>query len=235
MAAMTLAEARTQVADHLDDPNNRRWTTTQLDAALRQSLSSCVSAYVTAGGTGLDEETTFTCSSTGAADLTTVAPVLKIQSVQVQQGTSPNVTFWRIQPLKKIDRAMLVQNAYVLKTAFVRDFVLPATTSHPLIGNGATAAASWPALEGWICADAALRCGIKDNDQRPGLQMLEQRARADVLDRLNQPKAYPLAIGAPVGLLGPYGDRIAFVYTASLTAPTMQLVRPYTGAGVGGW
>lgn len=232
MAAQTLAEARTMVAQHLDDQNNRRWSTTQIDAALAQALSSCVDAYVTAGGTALDEETTFTCSSSGNADLTSVAPVLKLQSVQVQQGTSPNVTFWKVNPLKKIDRAELVQSAYVLKTVFVREFVLPTTTSHPLVGSGATAAAGWPALERWICCDAALQLGIKDNDQRPGLQALEQRARASVLDRLNQPKAYPLAVNSPLQLLGPYGDHIAYVYTNSLSAPHIQLVRPYAGMGM---
>lgn len=230
MAALTLALARTLVADHLDDPNNNRWSTTQIDTALSQALSTCVAAYVKEGGTQLDEETTFTCSSTGAADLTTIAPVLRIQSVQVQQGTSPNVTFWTVKAVKKYDRAMLVQNAYVLKTAFVRDFVLPTTTSHPLIGNGATAAASWVELERWICAEAALQCGIKDNDMRPGLEKLAAYARGGCIDRVNTPRAVPLSGGrGGRGLLGPYGEHIGYVYTSSQSAPSIQLVRPYTG------
>jgi hypothetical protein len=40
-------------------------------------------------------------------------------------------------------------------------------------------------------------------------------------------------LGALVGAeLGPYGDHIAYVYTASVSAPTIQLVRPYAGMGV---
>ena len=47
---MTLAEARTNAAQLLDDPNSRRWSTTQVDFALQSAVSRCLQDYVGNGG-----------------------------------------------------------------------------------------------------------------------------------------------------------------------------------------
>ena len=50
--------------------------------------------------------------------------------------------------------------------------------SHPLVGVASVAAPTWPAFDHWIIADAALQLGVRDNDQRPGLERLQPEARS---------------------------------------------------------
>ena len=88
MAGLTLADARTLVGQFLDDPNNRRWTSAQVDAALQHALTSCLSDYVSDGGSQFDVELAISTASTGVADLTSIAPILKIVSVQTLYGTT---------------------------------------------------------------------------------------------------------------------------------------------------
>jgi hypothetical protein len=229
--AQTVADARGNVSQFLDDPNNIRWSTTQIDAGLATALSACVSAYVSAGGSAFNEEASFTTSSTGLASLSTVAPLLDIRGVQGSFGSGTNTTFTAIPAALRADRYMLAQSVYTLSIVYVRDFALSTTTTHPLVGNGATAAASWPEFDMWICMKAALLLGIKDNDQRPMLANLEAQARQNVLNRINTPKAYPLSLPRNAPQLW---AMLSYVYTTSPTAPTLQLVRA-RGQGFGGW
>lgn len=237
MANLTLADARTNVAQLLDDPNNRRWTTTQIDVALSQALSACMSAYTTGGGAAFDLETqALSTTSAGLCDLTTIAPVLFLKTVQLMTGSGTALTFQTVKPAQKSDRWQQAQVAYALALVYVRDYRIPSNTAHPLVGVGATEAASWPDFERWICADAASQLGVKDNDQRPMLQALEAKAKANVLDRLNTPRAYPLSPPKNSPLIW---RNFSFTWNASPSAPSLQLVRSrsdgWFGSGGGSW
>lgn len=237
MANLTLAEARTNVAQLLDDPNNRRWTTAQIDVALQQGLSSCMSAYITGGGAAFDLETqALSTDSGGAADLTSLAPLLYIKSLQIMTGTGTALTFQTVKPAQKSDRWQYAQVIYALALVYVRDYRIPTTSSHPLVGVGATEAASWPDFERWICADAAMQLEVKDSDDRPTLMGLAERARSNVLDRLNTPRAYPLSPPKNSPLIW---RNFSYTFTNSSTAPSIQLVRSrsdgWFGAGGGSW
>lgn len=237
MANLTLADARTNVAQLLDDPNNRRWTVPQIDAALAQALSACMSAYVTGGGAAFDLETqALSTTSAGACDMTTIAPVLYIKALQIMTGSGTALTFQSVKPAQKSDRWQNAQVLYALSIVYVRDYRLSTTSSDPLVGVGAVEAASWPDFERWICADAASQLGVKDNDQRPMLQALEAKAKANVLDRLNTPRAYPLSPPKNSPLIW---RNFSFVFNNSPSAPSIQLVRSrsdgFFGAGGGSW
>lgn len=231
MANATLAEARTLVAQDLDDPNNRRWTTAQIDVGLQGALSSCLSQYITAGGNAFDLDLSVTTASTGIADLTSVAPILFIKTVQIVTGSSPALTYTNVTPTRKGDRFQTEPAVYTLALIYVRDYRIPTTTSHPLVGVGATEAASWPDFDQWVCAEAALRLGVKDNDKRPGLEAYMERARKAVLERLNTPRAYPLT---PPNSSPQIWRRLSFTFTNSSTAPSIALVRS-TSEGWQNW
>lgn len=239
MANATLAEARTLVAQDLDDTNNRRWSTAQIDVALQGAVSSCVSQYATAGGNAFDLDLSTSSASTGVVDLTSIAPILHIKLVQIVTGTSPSLTYTLVEPTRKADRFQTEPAVYTLAIVYVRDYRVPTTTTHPLVGVGATEAASWPDFDQWVCAEAALRLGVKDNDMRPGLEQYAARARQAVLDRLNTPRAYPLS---PPKTFPTTWRRLSYTFTNSSTAPSIALVRSsaegwssFSGWSGGGW
>jgi hypothetical protein len=222
VAGLTLAEARTLVSQFLDDPNSRRWTTAQIDVALQQALTGCLTDYTSEGGSQFDVEAVVTSSGAGLADLTSLTPILKIVGVQYATGAGTGLTFYRVEPLRRLDREWIENASWTLYINHVRDYVLPTTTTHPLVGNGLTAAPTWPAFDRWVCAEAAMQLGVKDNDQRPGLERLAQAARISALGKSNSPRSYPLSL--------PRGQRatlrqLSYVFTPSTTAPSLQLVR----------
>ena len=233
MANLTLTDARINVAQLVDDPNSRRWTTAQVDACLAQSLSACVSQYVSHGGTAFDAEIVVVSSAAGVVALSTVAPVLDIRSVSIQFGTGTNLTYAPCPASLRVDRYAIENAVYSCAITYVQDYRLSTTGSDPLVGIGAVEAPSWPDFERWICADAAACLAIKDNDQRAGLQALEQKARDNVLTRVVTPKAFPLTLPRSVGM---QQRRLSYVLTASPATPTLQLVRARGQDGFsGGW
>ncbi len=220
MANLTLADARTNVSQLLDDVGLKRWTAAQVDVALAQALSACVSQFVSAGGTALSEDVVVVGSAAGVVALSSVAPILDIRGVRLQFGTGTQLSFRPVPAALRADAYAIVNSIETVTVSYVRDFRLPSTTSHPIVGVGAAEAPSWPDFERWICADAAAQLGVKDNDQRPMLQALEAKAKANVLGRVVVPKAYPLSL--------PRFDRqrcLSYIYNSSSTAPTLQLVR----------
>jgi hypothetical protein len=219
MAGLTLADARTLVGQFLDDPNNRRWTSAQVDAALQHALTSCLSDYVSDGGSQFDVELAISTASTGVADLTSIAPILKIVSVQTLYGTTQ---FESVLECRPQDRGWLEQAVYALRVIYVRDYVLPTTTTHNIVGIGAASAPSWFAFDRWVCAEAARQLGIKDAEQRAGLEALAGEARRSVLDRQNSPRTYPLPV--PQTSRAAF-RRLSYLFTPDMTAPSLRLVR----------
>jgi hypothetical protein len=218
MAGLTLAQARTRVADLLDDPNNSRWSTTVIDISLQAALSACLSDAVTAGCDAFNTEVSVTTTSGGLATLT--GPILAVRTVQINTGSG---AYYTVAPIVREDRRILEQSVRDLVVEVVKDYQIPTNTGHPLVGDGATAAATWPAFDQWVCAEAALMCGVFDNDQRKGLQMMRDSLRKSVMARINTPFSRPLP-DAEVALAWPsWWDRLGFIWTQHPTAPTLQL------------
>lgn len=218
MAGLTLAQARTRVADLLDDPNNVRWSTSRIDSSLQAALSMCLSDAVTAGCDAFNTEVSVTTTSGGLATLT--GPILRVCTVQIDTGSG---AYYTVDPITRDDRRILEQSTRDLVVEVVKDYQIPATTSHPLVGDGATAAASWMAFDQWVCIEAALLCGVMDNDQRRGLEKMREHFRDSVMDRINTPFSRSLP-DAEVALAWPsWWDRLGYVWTQHPTAPTIQL------------
>lgn len=184
MAGLTLAEARTLVLGHLDDDNSR-WSSTEVDVALKGALSRCLSDYAAVGGERFDEEASGTTSaSDGTVSLSSTPPV-KIKSVSVLVGDAT----WPIYPVAKVDKEAPDLNARSVRIMMLRDYALPSTTSHPIVGVGASAANTWHGFDAWICARAALALAIKDAESRPELRAEEQDLRQSALLRPRIPSA----------------------------------------------
>jgi len=225
MAAHTLSSARGVVALMLDDPNNRRWSLTQIDGALQDALSLCVNTYAAEGGDQFDVEVDVTTDATGLGSLT--FPVGLIRGVQVFTGT----VYYPINAQNRSQRVVLDNSARTLKVLAVREYQLPTTTSHPLIGDGATVApGTWHSFERWVCCEAARALGVTDNDKRPGLEELAQRAKEGAMVRANTYTSRPLPDPEAPLLYASWWRRLGYIMTPSQTAPTIQLV-----SDVGRW
>lgn len=182
---MTLAEARTNAAQLLDDPNNRRWSTTQIDFALQSSLSRCLQDYQEAGGERFDTEHTGTTSAVdGTLSLATQKP-LAIKSFVLEVDD----TFIPVRAVLKRDRYRADNEARTIRLIYVRDYELPSTTTHALVGNGATAANTWAAFDHWVVARAALQLAVKDDKLSQALAVLDDDLKKSCLARPNNPVA----------------------------------------------
>lgn len=183
----TLAEARSIVADHLDDSANDRWSPSQLDFGLKYALDACIGEYLAAGGDRLNE-ILVTSTANGAVSLSSLDPKL-ISSLTMLVGNR----YFPISEVAHPERVLQDSGVHSVEISYVRSFVLPTTTSHPLVGNGASAAKSFGTLENWICARAALFCSVKDAEGRPELKALEQEMKDAVLLTPSIPKclAFP--------------------------------------------
>lgn len=190
MAALTLTEARDLCAHHLDDPNHRRWLNSDIDFALQASLTRCLTDYAGAGGTQFDIEFAGSSSAVdGTLSMSSLSPLM-VRSVQILSGNR----FSPIRPSNMIDRLAADLTSRNVRAMYVRDYVIPTTAGNPLVGVAAVAAPTWPAFDHWIIAEAALQLGVRDNDQRPGLEALAARSRQAVMDRVNTPQARPLPL-----------------------------------------
>jgi hypothetical protein len=182
---MTLAEARTQAAQLLDDPNNRRWSSAQIDFALQSGVSRCLQDYVANGGERFDTEQTGTSSaSDGTLALSSYKPLI-IKSVTMDTGD----TFIPLRAVTKREKFRADTTARDLVILYVRDYELPSTTTHALVGNGATSANTWAAFDNWCVARAALQLAVKDDKLSDALAVLETDLRASCLARPNNPVA----------------------------------------------
>lgn len=225
MAATTLTQARALVAQFLDDPNNRRWSTAVIDSALQDAISACLNTYAAEGGDQFDVEVDVTTSATGLGSLT--FPVGLVRGVQVFTGT----VYYPINAQNRSQRVVLDNSARDLKVLVVREHQLPTTVGHPLIGDGATASpGTWFAFERWVCAEAARVLGITDNDRRDGLERFADRAKEAVMVRANTYTSRPLPDPEAPLLYASWWRRLGYIFTPSQTAPTIQLI-----SDVGRW
>ncbi len=220
MALLTLTGGRAQALDYVDDPNGRRFNSAgdfaKVDRAVQAALSYCVDDAVNAGLDRFDEETTVTTSAAGLATLSIIAA--RIRNVQIDFGDS----FRTVKKMTRSDRVLDDATVRSLVVAFVRDWRIPTTTTHPLVGVTTTPGPSWPAFDDWVCAEAARRLGIIDNDKRAGLEALCASCRAVVLGRENDNDGRELPDDADC--TGGFWSNLGYIFTPSATAPTLQLV-----------
>lgn len=198
MANLTLAQARTRVFRLLDDPNgipgtpttsrfNPDGAFTDVDQALGFAISGCLSRYSKVGDKFDLELTGTSDAADGTLDISSSVPLL-VKGVDLVVDNS----LYRILPKDPIRRGYADLTARSLRVTYVREYVLPTTTTHPLIGVGATAANSWPAFDEWVCCNAALHLQPNDNDaSRVTLSTLLARAQADVFERQGVPAGNP--------------------------------------------
>lgn len=186
--AMLLSEARTIVADHLDDASNDRWSSSQLDNGLKYGLASCINEYIAGGGDRLDKVLATSTDANGVVDLSSVDPQ-KIKALAMVVGTR----FYPIVECEYEERALNDGQIRSVQIRYVPSFVLPTGASTAIVSISGTAAKTFDSLEQWICARAALYCSVKDAEDRPELRRIEQEIRDTVLSYPTIPKtlAFP--------------------------------------------
>lgn len=174
---ITVQQAIDAVYSHLDDQNATRWTSAEVQSALSSALSRCVNDYDAAGGDRFREEITGTSTTAGVVSALSSIDVIAVQNVSVQMGN----VWQRIRATRRADEDLVDAVVRTVRLQFVREPTLSTTLSNPLLTN------AWRAFEDWVVAEAALQCGIKDNDMRPGLEALTAKAQNSVMSKLNTP------------------------------------------------
>jgi len=180
---LDLATARTSLLDHLDD-DGTRWSTAAQDRALAWGLDACLREYAGSGGTRFDVEASFTSTSGGLVDLSSVAP-LAVRSTTLVVG----VRHFPIFEIKPEERNILDDTARTWTVRYTPSYSLPTAALHPLVGTGAVAAPSWTAFANYVVLKAAIFASVKDAEARPELQSLAQVARDAVMLDPAIPKA----------------------------------------------
>ena len=186
MAQMTLAQARTQVYDYVND-DATRWSSTQVDAALKAALSYCQTSYCSLGGDRFDEIISTTYSS-GEHALSSYDP-LAIKGVSVKWGS----TWHPISATDEEDRLILSTDSGDIRVRLQRSLAIPTTTSHPLVGVTSTEAGSIPAFDEWVCARGAQMLLARDYEAAQQLAEIESRFRDACLGmpRIPQARRFP--------------------------------------------
>lgn len=188
---LTLVQAQQVVFDHLDDDgvaatptDGSRWSVAQVNTGLGYALSSCLNEYLSSGGDRFDLELATTSSSAGLVDLSATPP-LTVRGVSLIQGNR----YWPLAELKPEQRGRHDDTARSIQIRYIRELALPSTTSHPLVGVGATAGRSWDAFDHWVCVRAAQFCSAKDDEARRSLDDLERKLRDSVFLKVRTPSA----------------------------------------------
>lgn len=187
MPGLTLAEARTVIQGHLDD-DGTRWTAStggEIDTALRYAISESMEEYAAKGGDRFKELVSSTTTSSGTLDLSSYSP-MSIHEVAVISGA-------RRYPVSGVHKSQIDtpdDTARSIEVWITRTPTLPTTTSHPVIGNGATAIGSWDAFDFLVCSRAARFLLAKDGEVHGALRDLEDRLRQSVMSAPRIPRSF---------------------------------------------
>ena len=137
-----------------------------MDRGLQYAVDSCLRRYVQAGGERFDYREEVTTTAAGRHSFS-LMPV-HIAGVSLMVGGRP----YRIQATAPEDRARDCSSSKTLEIRWVKPLTIPSTTTHPLIGSGATAGNTFPAFDDWVCATAARYLALKDGEPMPLLDQL---------------------------------------------------------------
>jgi hypothetical protein len=201
---LTLSNCIDTVRDHLDDPDEDRWSEAQIVNSLRAALSHCIEEYVASGGDRLDTVVDFPSASNGVLDLSSQNP-LSIKGVSLLIGNR----YWPIKSTTFEYRNIAQNFAFPVQVRLIKEYDLPANTAHPLVGEGATAANLPNIFAYWVCVKAAIFCSAKDAEPRNELRYLEQTYTASIL----APARIPSSVPFPVEI-GFYSDWYQWVWKA---------------------
>lgn len=192
MAGITLAQARTKVARYLNDASNERWSTSEIDDALADALSTCIRQYAAAGGDRFNEEVDETPDSNQLVDLSSYDPIEIAQVWIKRSGFS-----WPISYVKHQEAGRAPTGTYDVRIFLIRTPVFPDTTTYPLVQSAAnTAMKSWREFDQWVCVKAAIDLSTKDGEGRPDLVAIERQLSKSIMNNPVQvraskfPKAY---------------------------------------------
>ena len=221
MANLTVDDAITEIRQELDDTSTTRlrWTADQIKAKLKTALSQCLTKYADEGGDRFDlESAAFTTSaSTGQVAITSITPLWVKQVAIVVDSVA-----YRLPRAGPIRRGRADLNARALRILYVQEYVISSTTTHPLVGDGAAAANSWPAFDRWVYMEAASQLAGKDMEIKRIEMLREKRdeAKAAALSRPSTPGGYPI----PRPEWSPVAQRdLRWQFTQTGSASTLSL------------
>lgn len=194
----TIADARAQVLDHLDDVTGARYAPAgnydKVDRALRVGLELALSDYVQHGGDRFDEEITVTTDATGVGDLSSIH-VVKVVGVQAVPDSTG--ALFPIDAGRSEERGLPDQESRTLNVRIARGFAIAASPNPTdyLCGTVDDTPSGQPrgsaAFDELVVLQAAMLLGSKDDELRQALQAMFNRVRDTVVGEKRIPGGNP--------------------------------------------
>lgn len=180
---MTLADARTWTAFLVDDTSNKRFSTTDLDTALQGAVSACMEDFVSRGLQHFTRFQSVSTDSTGLADMSSYSP-RTISGVQIEVGSS----YYLLGSVNHIKKTRKDNTVRTLEVAYVPRHTFPTTTTHPLIGSGATSLGSFRTFDELCCAVAAQTLLVRNNEINPALENMKVARERSIMTMVDTPQ-----------------------------------------------
>lgn len=177
---MLLSEARTRVANILDDAPAARWSTSEIDTALTSAQAEVMQLAVGSGSNLFRTTTSVSSGATGLVDLTAIRP-LRIIDLAQTVGTArypvlPASIGDIVQTRTGPDQFQLV---YVPRPSF------PSAAGNPFIWS--TSQVNLPQMDSLLCFIAASELKVKEGEVNVGIESRKQELRNTVMSEINVP------------------------------------------------
>lgn len=169
--AMTLAEARTQVSQLVDDEAQRKWATSEVDQALKFSISEIVAESLQNGSGLFLTTSTLSASSDGTIDLSSTPP-FKIHSVAYLSGNQR----LNVKPANRSGNYTFPSMAGIqFEVTLTAKPSLPATGAEDI--TFCVDGADNSVLEAYLCVKAARHLKPKEGEVIQGLEIRHSELR----------------------------------------------------------
>lgn len=210
---MLLSEARTQVAQLVDDEAAEKYSTTEIDNALKTAQLETWQHAVGSGSNAFNVDAAFTSTSAGVVDLSSVAP-RRIVSVAHVVSTRR----LKVQPVRFDDSPQDHASAESLRIVYVPKVTFPASAGTAFTWGHANIDTSM--FDQLMSVIAASHLKIKESEVNAMMERRKDELRALVLETLSIPTWTVVPLDSLAGRSNGSAD---FSYV--MTAPhTMQLV-----------
>ena len=199
---MTLADARTWTAFLVDDTSNKRFSTTDIDIALKGAVAATIDDFMSRGMQQFTRFQSVTTDATGAVDLSSYDP-RTISAIQLDTGGN----YYTLSPLnlsRKVRKDSAVRN---LEIAYVPRHTFPTTTTWPLIGSTTTSLGSWRAFDELCCCRAAATLLVRNNEINKALESMKTALQRTVMTLVDTPQEEDVP-----RRVGYYGDWLNWSY-----------------------
>ena len=177
---MLLSEARTRVANVLDDAPNTRWTVSEIDTALLTGQTEVMQLAVGSGSNLFRTTTNVSSSAAGLVDLTAIKP-LRIVDLAQTVGTAR----YPVLPASIGDIVQTRAGPDAFQLVYVPRPSFPTAPGNAFVWS--TSQVVLPQMDALMCFIAASELKVKEGEVNAGIEVRKQELRNTVMSEINVP------------------------------------------------